>query len=374
MNEQLTSENLDTNLEATAALWTSRNTQIYDLLPADVTSLKERIEPREFSLWRYRAALPINSSSESWREVTMGEGATPLVDAGREWPGLKFKVEYAMPTLSFKDRGAVVMIAKAIEWGVDRIAADSSGNAGTAVSAYAARANIACDIFVPSSASAGKLIQMEMHGAKVHRVEGPREAATEEAQRFVADNDVFYASHIFNPYFHEGTKTMAYEIWEQLGFTAPDHMYLPVGHGTLVLGAYKGFCELFKAGLIKKMPILHAVQAQACAPIAAAFARGDSNVVAVEDLGTFAEGIAIVAPPRGNQILDAVRATGGDVMTLTDTDIKEARIELAAMGYFVEPTAAVTFAAYKKAPRSQTGPETTSVVPLCGAGLKAPKA
>ncbi len=374
MNSLLISDNEELVSVVDSELQSRRAPKVLQLPLADVSILKENIDAREFSLWRYRAALPFGNDSRGWRDVTLGEGATPLVKAGKEWPGMRLKVDYVMPTLSFKDRGAAVMIAKAMEWGVDRIAADSSGNAGTAVAAYAAKAKMACDIFVPASTSDGKLIQIGMHGATVHCVEGPREAATEAAQKFVVENGVFYASHVFNPYFHEGTKTMAYEVWEQMGFTAPDHLYLPVGHGTLVLGVYKGFRELLVAGLIEKMPKIHAVQAEACAPIATAYARGSSSVTSVDNAGTFAEGIAIVAPPRGDQILEAVRATGGDVMMIADQDIREARVELALMGFFVEPTAAITFAAYKKAQMSNMNQGGISIVPLGGAGLKAPKA
>ncbi|HKU15701.1 MAG TPA: threonine synthase [Steroidobacteraceae bacterium] len=339
--------------------------------PVDVTGLRERIDGAEWSLWRYRAALPLRKGSEQWRKVSLGEGLTPLIDAGEGCPGLKLKLEYAMPTLSFKDRGAVLMVAKAKEWGVERLAADSSGNAGTAIAAYAARVGIACEIFVPASTSAGKLLQMEMHGARVHRVEGPRQAATDAAREFVEATGVFYASHVLNPYFFEGTKTYAYEIWEQLGYRAPHHVIVPVGHGTLVLGAYKGFLELLNAGYIDAMPRIYAIQAVACAPIAEAFAA-NTAVGRVNAAGTVAEGIAIANPPRGMQIIEAVRATGGDIIALTDDAVRSAREELAFRGLFVEPTGAVSFAAYREIYRSRFAAGEISVAPLCGAGLKSP--
>lgn len=374
MTEQLICQGTNARIEAGANLWTVHDESIYDLPLTDLQSLPSRIDTSEFSLWRYRHVLPISQHSNDWRHLTLGEGATPLVDAGPTWPGLKFKVEYMMPTLSFKDRGAVVMIAKALEWGVRRLVADSSGNAGTAIAAYAARANIACELFVPSSTSTGKLAQMVRHGAHVHHIDGLREAATAAAQQFVASNRIFYASHALNPYFFEGTKTVAYEIWEQLEFSAPDHLYLPAGHGTLVLGAFKGFRELYNAKLIDRMPVFHIVQAEGCAPIAAAFLRGDNDVVAVNNVGTFAEGVAIVNPPRGFQILTAVRDTGGEVVAVPDDDIREARMELASLGFFVEPTAAISFAAYRKSQNLPTAREGICIIPLCGAGLKAPDA
>lgn len=368
MPEQLVAVDSNATVETGADLWRRLDTTLYEFPPADAGGLRTAIDTGEFSLWRYRKILPFADGATGWRTLTLGEGATPLVAAGEQWPGLHLKVEYASPTLSFKDRGAAVMVAKAAEWNVRRVVADSSGNAGTALAAYAARAGMSCDIFAPASASSGKLIQMERHGATVHRIDGPRAEATRAAQAFVTERQIFYASHIFNPYFHEGTKTFAYEIWEQSGFRAPAHVYLPVGHGSLVLGAYKGFRELLAAGLIERMPVLHAAQAAACAPIAAAFVRDDVEVAAIDAGDTFAEGIAIAAPPRGARILRAIRETGGDVIVLDDEEVRTARIELARMGWFVEPTAAVPFAAWRKSPQD------SAVVPLSGAGLKAPNA
>lgn len=355
-------------VEAHADLWTNGDATLYELPLANAKQLVNKIDVQELSLWRYRSVLPFDDNVERWRKLTLGEGATPLVTAGDEWPGLQLKIEYAAPTLSFKDRGAAVMVAKAMEWNVRRVVTDSSGNAGTALAAYAARAGMYCDVFVPASASPGKLIQMECHGATVHRIEGPRAEATRAAQSFVTKHRVFYASHVYNPYFHEGTKTFAYEVWEQSGFKAPQHVYLPVGHGTLVLGAWKGFRELLEAGLIERMPVLHAAQAKACAPIAEAFKRSDVDVTAIEAGSTFADGIAISAPPRGARILEAIRDTEGDVTVLDDDEIRAARLELARMGWFVEPTAAVPFAAWRRMPREG------SVLPLSGAGLKVPGA
>lgn len=343
------------------------------MLPlVSLAGLIDSIDESEWTIWRYRTALPIDPMSSDWRSITLGEGVTPLVDAGHDYPGLKLKVDYAMPTLSFKDRGAAVMIAKAKESGIERVAADSSGNAGTAIAAYAARAGMRCDIFVPASASGAKIAQIEMHGATVHRIEGPRQAATKAVEEFVDGNDVFYASHVLNPYFHEGTKTLALEVWEQMSFRAPDHLVLPVGHGTLVLGAYKGFRELHDAGYIGALPRIHAVQAEACAPIARAFHRSEDSVTTIESEETIAEGIAITGPPRGSEILAAIRATGGTTATVSDDRIRRARRELASLGFFVEPTAAATFAALRGSLRDRMAPGESCIVPLCGAGLKSP--
>lgn len=368
MNEQLLEVDGGAAVAAGIDVWTRVNPTLYELPLVDASRLKQELDRNEFSLWRYRAVLPFETSSTLWRTLTLGEGATPLISAGTSYPGLRLKVEYASPTQSFKDRGAAVMVAKAAEWSVRHVVADSSGNAGTALAAYAARAGMACDVFVPASASPAKLVQIEQHGATVHRIEGPRARATQAAQAYVAERQIFYASHIYNPYFYEGTKTFAYEIWEQSGFVAPECVYLPVGHGTLVLGVSKGFRELLQAGLIGRMPTIYAAQAAACAPIATAFGAGARQVEPLEGGNTLAEGVAIVSPPRGSLILDAVRATGGEVVAIGDDEISEARVELARMGLFVEPTAALPFAAWRRARHDG------AVVPLCGSGLKAPYA
>ena len=346
---------------------------LYSLEPARAESPGKLIDTRELSLWRYRSVLPFQENFDGWRNVTLGEGATPLVLGGGNCETLRFKVEYAMPTLSFKDRGAAVMFAKAVEWGVTSVVADSSGNAGTAIAAFSARTGIQCDVFVPAYVSPGKLAQMRSHGANVHLIDGPRSAATDAAIKFADSERRFYASHVYNPYFFEGTKTMAYEIWEQLGFKSPAHLVLPVGHGTMFLGAYIGFKEILEAGLSKVMPKLHAVQATGCAPVISAFDAGSNHVKPIDDGSTCADGIAINSPPRGTQILEALYSTGGSGIRVSDGEIIAAKKELSGLGYYVETTAAAPFAAYLKARKLLEADGGTVIVPLCGSGLKIPE-
>jgi threonine synthase len=313
------------------------------------------------SLWRYEDVLPLPVDPS----VSMGEGLSPLVPAAR-WPGVRLKLDFLMPTLSFKDRGAAVLATLARRLGVERAVVDSSGNAGTAAAAYMARAGVACEVFVPEATSAAKLAQMRAHGATVRLVPGSR-AATAEAVRAAADTPgTFYASHVYHPYFVHGVKTYAYEIWEQSGRRLPDTVVVPVGNGTMVLGCYLAFQELLAAGLVDSMPAIVAVQAAACAPLAAAFATGRDAPVPTSPAPTIAEGIAITAPPRGRQILQAVRATGGSIVSVTDDQTAAARNDLAAAGLFVEPTSAVCWAAVGLLRGDDV------VVPLCGAGLKSP--
>lgn len=363
---------------------------LLDLAEFEARFPLERIQRRPPTLWRYLEALPFAPEYNGWQDVTMGEGFTPLIPFAPDTPPLLLKVDYMTPTLSFKGRGAAVLVTLARELGVRRMIADSSGNAGTAIAAYAARAGIACDVYVPASASPKKLRQIAAHGATVHAIPGSREDTAAAAIAAVEREQVFYASHVYQPYFFQGTKTYAYELWEQLGRRAPDVLVLPVGNGTLLLGAYYGFKDLLRAGLIARLPRMLAVQAEGCAPLAQAFARGEEAAAPVVNTGTEAEGIAIAAPERGRQILAAVRETRGLIITVSDAAIAAARNDLARRGFYVEPTAAAPYAGlveyiarcigeqappeqqplFSSTPLSAPSGERV-IIPLCGAGPKA---
>ena len=323
---------------------------------------REALRGRPQTLWRYREALPLLPGCDA---VTLGEPITPLLP----WsalPGSHVKLEFLLPTGSFKDRGACVMLTHMKGLGVRAAVEDSSGNAAAAVAAYSARAGIACRIFVPASASSGKLAQIATYGADVVPVPGSREdvaaAARREAERS------YYASHVFNPYFFQGTKTFAFEVWEQLGFRAPDRVILPVGHGTLYLGAYLGFRDLLTAGAIPRLPRLIGIQAEPCAPLVAAW-RGEPPA---EPASTIAEGIRIAAPDRADAILQACRESDGELLTVSEEEIISALFRLGRAGLYVEPTAAVAPAgALKLAAAGRLPAEGITVIPLTGSGLKA---
>lgn len=335
----------------------------YEKKPID---FKKTACSKDHSLWKYIDALPFEKE-DVWKMITMGEGGTPLIPIQKN---VYAKADYYMPTLSFKDRGAVVLIAIAKKLGVKQVVADSSGNAGTAISAYSARAGIQCDVFVPASTSEKKLKQIAAHGANLHKIEGSREKTAQAAIEMVENNSVFYASHIYNPFFWEGTKTYFYEVFEQMG-KMPDVFIIPVGNGTLLMGAYIAFCELMEWGYINKMPQILAVQAENCAPIANAFFEGKQTVEACENKGTLAEGIAIAAPARGAEILQAIRATKGDMITVYEEEIADARKELAKQGIYIEITSAANYAAYLSYLKTHKDFKNKTVVfPLCGAGIK----
>lgn len=318
------------------------------------------------TLWRYFDTMPFSKDSKTWESVTMGEGQSPLAVLDPLEPDTYVKVDYMMPTLSFKDRGAAVLMAKAKELGVTKVIADSSGNAGTSIAAYAARCNIACDIFLSDGTSPKKIAQVKAHGATIKAIQGTREDVADAAQKAVEEEKVFYASHVYNPYFYEGTKTYAYEIYEQLD-GVPDSLIIPVGNGTLLLGAYYGFKELYQNRMIDKLPKIIAIQAANCAPLVEAYKNGNVTAEPVANKGTLAEGIAIAAPARSQQILAAVRETNGGFIAIEEDEILNARNILADKGFYVEVTTAANYAGYlkyRKAPREK------NIIPLCGAGIK----
>jgi threonine synthase len=299
--------------------------------------------------------------------LSMGEGFTPL--EGIEFNGnrILLKVDYLFPTGSYKDRGATVLISKMKEWGVQKVVEDSSGNAGSAIAAYGAKAGIRCDIYVPQDTSPGKLVQIQAYGATLKRVEGSRERTAEKAVE--AASKFPYASHCWNPFFIHGTKTFAFEVWEQMDWKAPDTLVLPIGHGTLFLGAYMGFKELKKAGMIKRIPKLVGVQSLSCAPLYQALKRGWTEPRPIEKKETMAEGIAIAEPVRGRQILEAIGETDGEILAVTEKEISGALKEMGRKGHFIEPTSAATIAGLKKYLIKQRRKETV-VSTLTGTGLK----
>ncbi len=328
---------------------------------------KAAIKARPSTLWRYGEALPVQSASDA---VTLGEGMTPLVPAAGPWGEALFKLDFLMPTGSYKDRGTTVMLTKLREWGIRELIEDSSGNAGASVAAYGARAGIDCRIFIPAYTSAGKAAQIGMYGATLVKVPGTREDTTRAAEE--AAQTTFYASHNWSPYFVHGVKTLAFEIWEQLGWLAPRCVVVPVGNGSLVLGLYQGFSELLAAGEINRLPRIIAVQSEACAPLVDAWQSGASEVAPINKGSTMAEGIASAAPVKGASILEAIRATNGLMVRVSEDEIWSALRALAQAGIYVEPTSATAPAAVVKLRQDGLiGADERPIVELTGSGLKA---
>lgn len=301
--------------------------------PFSTSALKER----ERSIWRYRESIPV---IEDRNIVSLGEGLTPLLPFSyRDFEKVLLKLDYLCPTGSFKDRGSSVMISKAKELSIRKVVADSSGNAGSSIAGYAAKAGIGCMIYCPAHASEGKLVQIRAYGAQLVKVSGTRAdtaaAAQEEAKR------TYYASQNWNPFFLEGIKTLAFEICEQLDWKIPDAVICPTGYSGIYLGLYYGFKELRDQGIVKKVPRLIGVQAETIPPIYQAFSRGAKEVEAVPSAETLAEGINCIKPIRGKEILEVSRSTGGCFEIASEKEIVEGWKELAQRGIYVEPTSAV---------------------------------
>jgi threonine synthase len=325
----------------------------------------EKILERGPSLWRYRETIPIRKDRSI---LSMGEGFTPLEEMEFDGHRVLIKIDYLFPTGSYKDRGGTVLISKVKELGIRKVIEDSSGNAGSAIAAYCTRGGITCEIYVPQSTSQGKLAQIQAYGATLKKIEGSREKTARVTME--AAKKTYYASHCWNPYFLHGTKTFAFEIWEQMGWKSPDTLILPVGHGTLLLGAHIGFRELKEAGRVKKIPRLVGIQSEACAPLFKGLAEGLDEAPAIMKGETMAEGIAIAEPVRGRQILKAIRETDGEILTVTEKEIVSALREIGRKGHFIEPTSAATIAGLKKYLKKKRGKEVI-VSSLTGTGLKA---
>jgi len=311
-------------------------------------------------MMRYAKLLPQVDTS-----ITMGEGWTPLLSGGSK--NLYYKLEYISPTGSFKDRGAIIVMGEAKSLGCDAVVQDSSGNAGASIAAYAARGGIRATIVVPEDTPELKKRQIELYGATLIVADGGRSRAASIAMEMA--KSVFYASHVWDPLFMEGTRTIAFEIWEQLGGKAPDVVIVPAGNGTMLLGVFKGFKELLQRVKINRLPKIYAVQSAGCAPL---FATWKGSQYDGEHRVTVAEGIAISEPPRMKEMLDAVRVSRGEVIVVSDSEILTEQKRLAVEGgLLVEPTAAVAPAAERMLRESGAITERdVVVVPLTGTGLK----
>jgi threonine synthase len=260
------------------------------------------------------------------------------------------------------------MISKIKEWGIKKVLEDSSGNAGASVAAYCALADIDCEIFVPEKTPPAKCTQIRAYGARLKKIPGNRESVTRSILKKV--DRIFYASHIWNPFFLQGTKTIAFEFCEQLDWIAPDAVVLPVGNGSLILGCFIGFSELYKAQVISKIPKLIAVQAENCAPLYRIFNDIQNGKSPFQTQSTIAEGIAIANPLRGLQIIEAVKETKGNLITVNESSIIRSLKSMGQKGYFVEPTSAATIAGLNHYIKT-TGRDETIVSILTGYGLKA---
>ena len=321
------------------------------------------IDTHEWSQFRYRRFMALDG--EAWRGVSMGEGMTPIVRLDED---VLLKMDYFMPTLSFKDRGAAVLVAHCKAIGVDKVVQDSSGNAGNSVAAYCAKAGISCEIFVPEGTSPKKIDMIRAHGAVCTVVPGSRDHCADVCRAKVEQEGVYYANHVYNPFFYEGTKTYIYEVFEQLG-RIPANLVIPVGNGTLFLGAMFALEHLERSGVIDRFPQIIALQSQNCDPLLRAAEQDGTEPAAVTPTPTIAEGIAIGKPMRGAEILALAKKHSVRFVHAPEDQIMDARAELARRGIYCEHTTAANYAAYREYCRLY-GKTPDTLITMCGAGLK----
>ena len=321
------------------------------------------VDRDEWSQFRYRKFMALEG--ETWRGISLGEGMTPVV---RLDENVLLKMDYMMPTLSFKDRGAAVLVAHAKAIGVEKVVQDSSGNAGNAVAAYCARARIGCEIFVPEGTSPKKIDMIRAHGATCTVVPGSRDHCADVCRAKVETEGLYYANHVYNPFFYEGTKTYIYEVYEQL-HRIPANLVIPVGNGTLFLGAMEALEELLAAGCIDAFPQISALQSEKCDPLLQAAAQRRDDPAPVKPMPTLAEGIAIGQPMRGAEILAYAKKHSVRFVHAPEDRILEARAYLASKGIYIEHTTAANYAAYLRYVEL-CGPTPDTLITMCGAGLK----
>ena len=288
--------------------------------------------------------------------VSLGEVKTPILKRNLQEREVYLKLDYMQPTGSFKDRGAITMVNKLKELGIKEIVEDSSGNAGAAIAGYCAAAGIKCNIYLPESTSQGKIKQISAYKANIVKVPGTRDDTAKAILK--AAETTYYASHVYNPLFVEGTKSLAYEIYEQIGI--PEYIVVPAGNGTMLLGIYKGFKE------IGQLPHIIVVQSKSCAPI---FSKFKDQLIG-EIKSTVAEGIAIEHPKRIDEMIEAVLDSKGDIVVVDDEEVIRAQQMLGEMGIYIEVTSGAAVAGMLKYFKNQYDNKLKIVVPLTGIGLK----
>ena len=322
------------------------------------------IVKRNFSVWRYRKFFPYVKETEI---TTLGEGWTPLVKFSEN---LYFKLENLNPTGSFKDRGSTALISAlndAIKSAGLFVSEDSSGNAGASIAAYAGRAGLRAKIYVPETVSGPKFNQIQFYGADVIKVSGSRSKVAEEAQR--AEKGKVYIGHILHPLFRDGIRSLAYEIAEQFNWQIPECVYLPVSAGTLLLGVLSGFRHLVDSGVIKASPKIVACQTSQVSPLYHRF-KG-LEYAPPKEITSAADALVSVNPPLLELMVRRLKDSNGDAVIVEENEMLTAFTELAEKGFFVEPSSAVAYAAYKKQIRSkEISKVSTAMVVLTGMGLK----
>ena len=347
----------------------------YDLEAAARTLTKESLGGRRSDMWRYREVLPVENDDHL---VSLGEGLTPLlraVDLARELgiDELYIKDESQNPTQSFKARGMSAAVSMAKELGATKLAAPSAGNAAGALAAYAARAGLECFIFMPRDTPRANVIECEQTGAHVTLMDGLITDCGAEVARRKETEGWFDVSTLKEPYRVEGKKTLGYELAEQMDWQLPDVIIYPTGGGTGLIGMWKAFDEMEQMGWIgPQRPRMVTVQASGCAPIVRAFAEGTRHADEFQNAATVASGLRVPKAIGDFLILDALRASGGTAVDVTDEELLAAVGEIgAAEGVFCAPEGAACLPALRKLmDRGEVKASERIVLFNTGAGVK----
>ena len=324
---------------------------LLDVVTSLEGNLKSLINSRYTDIRRYLHMLPVEE--EHLPKITLP--ITPIVHLRYREREIFFKLEYLMPSGSFKDRGTYVTVSRLKAEGIGEVVIDSSGNAAISFALFGKSENLKVHLFIPAYTSAGKKKLLHALGAEVHEINGSRMDTHRAAEEY---GHGLYASHWLNPYFIEGTKIVAYETYENIGNV--DYAIVPVGSGGLFLGIYKGFRELNQLAYAE-IPTMIAVQA-----------RGyESLCKKSREKATLPEGIFIPEPPRKEEILDALQKTNGFCISVGDGEVKNALDKLISMGFLVESTSAAVFAALNVLiDNDQIERGARVLLPLTGSGLK----
>lgn len=345
----------------------------YDVVAQHAAVSREAIAQGPRSLWRYQAFLP----SDYNPRIDLNDGWTPLIKAnnlGRALGlhNLYLKNDTVNPTFSFKDRVVSVAGAKALEFGMSAIACASTGNLAGAVAAHAARAGLDSYVFIPADLEPGKILSAAIYGATVVAVEGDYDQANRLATEAAEAYGWGFVNINLRPYYAEGSKTLAFEVAEQLGWRAPDRVIVPVASGALFTKINKGFEELYRTGLIEgPLPKMIGAQAAGCSPVATAFSHGEHEIRPVKPR-SIAKSLAIGNPADGRYALQAARKSGGGVFSIPENAVAEGMALLARTeGIFGETAAGVTISVLKKLAQQRViDPDETVVAYITGNGLK----
>jgi len=347
----------------------------YDYNLASELLRRDSLASRPNTMWKYREVLPVLDDANI---ITLGEGGTPLLPSraiGAEigMPHLYFKDETVNPTGSFKARGLGMAVSRAKELGITRLIIPTAGNAGSAVAAYAARANLECLIVMPKDVPAPFLVDCVYHGAQVELVDGTiKDCGARAAERAHAEG-WFSAATLKEPYRIEGKKTMGYEIAEQFDYSLPDVIIYPTGGGTGLIGMWKAFDEMEKMGWIgSRRPRMVAVQADGCAPIPRAFDEGKESADEWLNPSTLAAGLRVPSAIGDFLMLDAIRESNGLAMAVSDDEIMTETKEIAAKeGIFSSPEGGASLACLKRMVQRNLVRSTDKVVVfITGSGYK----